>query len=104
MRLTVNGPVHPYIRIGNDSTIVFPSQIAIGREQNQVMSCEDEVLPKDAGDSAQVVLKSATDVTDAASEAAFERLLGKSNEKSRHQPAEALPAVPERRGRSELTS
>ena len=31
-----------------------------------------ERFPKDAGDSAQVVLKSATDVNDAASKAAFE--------------------------------
>jgi len=34
-----------------------------------------ERFPKDAGDSAQVVLKSATDVSDATSKAAFEKLL-----------------------------
>ena len=35
-----------------------------------------ERFPKDAGDSAQVVLKSDTDVTDASSKAAFEKLIG----------------------------
>ena len=35
-----------------------------------------ERFPKDAGDSAQVVLKTATNVTDPASKAAFEKLLG----------------------------
>src|SRR4029453_5418642 len=46
-----------------------------GTSSQQAYELLGERFPQAAGDSAQVVLKSATDVTDAASRAAFEELL-----------------------------